>query len=489
VTADSRQVQSQWLFVAIPGTLADGHEYIDDAIGRGAALTIGERDLQGLEIPYLRVPDTRKAYAALAASWHGNPARELIMIGVTGTDGKTTTASLLYKILQHLGFPTGMITSVNAHIGDQVINTGFHVTTPDAMDLQGFLSQMLDVGIDRCIVEATSHGLAQHRVAACEFDLGIVTNITHEHLDFHGSYHAYREAKGLLFRDLGESDRKPGFDRKVGILNCDDESYPFLEEITVVEKVGYGNLPSADVRYSDVETSSGGVQFIIQDRHGEHQLNSPLLGGFNVHNLLAAYTAAVYGFQLDPASVVGAIEEFSGVPGRMESFQLGQPFIAMVDFAHTPNALKKALEASRELCRGRIIAVFGSAGLRDREKRRLMAQVSAELADITILTAEDPRTESLEEILQEMADGSTAAGGIEGETFWRINDRADAIRFGLGMAQDSDLVIVCGKGHEQSMCFGTTEHPWDDRIAMKAALSELLRIEGPAMPWLPTSGS
>jgi UDP-N-acetylmuramoyl-L-alanyl-D-glutamate--2,6-diaminopimelate ligase len=357
------------------------------------------------------------------------------------------------------------------------------------MDLQGFLAQMVAAGIDRCILEATSHGLAQHRVAACEFDIGIVTNITHEHLDFHGSYQAYREAKGLLFKDLGSSPLKPSFGTKAAVLNCDDESYRYLKDITTVETIGYGSSQSADVRFLELITSSDGIHFQICDRQGERPVSSPLLGGFNAYNLIAAYSAAVYGFDLDPNFVVGAIQKFRGVPGRMERFSLGQRFTAIVDFAHTPNALKRALEASRNLCQGRIICVFGSAGLRDREKRQLMAKVSTEFADLTVLTAEDPRTESLAGILEEMAEGAIAAGGKEGETFWRIEDRGEAIRFGVRLAEDTDLVIICGKGHEQSMCFGTTEHPWDDRIAMQAALSELLEIEGPAMPWLPTRGS
>jgi UDP-N-acetylmuramoyl-L-alanyl-D-glutamate--2,6-diaminopimelate ligase len=216
-------------------------------------------------------------------------------------------------------------------------------------------------------------------------------------------------------------------------------------------------------------------------------VQSRLLGRYNVHNILAAYTAVVHGLHIDPGVAAEGIANLEAVPGRMEVIDLGQPFMAIVDFAHTPNALRQALLTARELTNGLVICVFGSAGLRDREKRHLMAEVSAELADRTILTAEDPRTESLDGILEEMAAGARQLGLIEGEQFWRVADRGEALRFALSLAQPDDLVIACGKGHEQSMCFGTIEYPWDDRTALRAALSEYLHIPGPQMPRLPTS--
>jgi UDP-N-acetylmuramoyl-L-alanyl-D-glutamate--2,6-diaminopimelate ligase len=224
-------------------------------------------------------------------------------------------------------------------------------------------------------------------------------------------------------------------------------------------------------------------------RGRELGVRSPLLGAYNASNVLAALAAAVDGLGVDLRMAVEAVANFAGVPGRMESMDLGQPFQALVDFAHTPNALRKALLAARTLTAGRVIAVFGSAGLRDRAKRRMMAETSVELADLTILTAEDPRTEALDGILAEMAAGAAAKGGEEGATFWRIPDRGEALKFAIRQARPHDLVIACGKGHEQSMCFGETEHPWDDRVAMRAALAELLGIEGPPMPWLPTRGA
>ncbi len=216
------------------------------------------------------------------------------------------------------------------------------------------------------------------------------------------------------------------------------------------------------------------------------QATSKLVGAYNVSNCLAALTATVYGSDIDPEIAARGVASLDGIPGRMECIDMGQNFTAIVDFAHTPNALKVTLETAREMTSGRVIAVFGSAGLRDKEKRRMMAETSAELADITVLTAEDPRTESLDEILEEMAAGARSRGGREGETFWRVADRGDAIRFALSLASEGDIVLACGKGHEQSMCFGKTEFLWDDRIAMRAALAEYLQMDGPQMPYLPS---
>jgi UDP-N-acetylmuramoyl-L-alanyl-D-glutamate--2,6-diaminopimelate ligase len=357
------------------------------------------------------------------------------------------------------------------------------------MDLQALLARMLAAGSTHCVLEATSHGLAQQRVAACEFDIGVVTNITHEHLDFHGSYEAYREAKGKLFRELLDTARKPNGPEKLAVLNSDDQSFDYLSQVTRVRRSTYGFDAGADFAGSELAAGTGGIEFRLRARGGELGVRSPLLGAYNASNVLAALAATVDGLGVDLQLAVETVGNFAGVPGRMEVIDLGQPFQALVDFAHTPNALRQALLAARTLTPGRVIAVFGSAGLRDRAKRRMMAELSVELADLTVLTAEDPRTESLEGILAEMAAGALAKNGEEGATFWRVPDRGEALRFAIRMARPGDLVLACGKGHEQSMCFGETEHPWDDRVAMRAALAELLGIEGPPMPWLPTRGA
>jgi UDP-N-acetylmuramoyl-L-alanyl-D-glutamate--2,6-diaminopimelate ligase len=489
VTADSRQVLPGTVFVAVPGLTVDGGTFLPDAARRGASLLVGEAPDPALAVPYRQVPAARWTLARLAAAWHGRPARRLVMIGVTGTDGKTTTCNLLHAILQAAGWRAGLISTVNAVIGERVLDTGFHVTTPEALDIQGYLAQMVAAGLTHCVLEATSHGLAQHRVAACDFDLGVVTNITHEHLDYHGTFEAYRQAKGRLFAGLPARVSKPEPVTPAAVLNQDDGSFTYLASLSGVRRIAYGLTAAADVCAESLLPSPAGLAFDIVGAGYRQPIRSSLRGAFNAANILAAFAAAVEGLGVAPQVAARGIASVASIPGRMEPVDLGQPFTARVDFAHTPNALRRALEAARTLTAGRVIAVIGSAGLRDRAKRRLMAEAAVCLADETVLTAEDPRTESLDAILTEMADGAEATGGVEGRTFWRVPDRGQALRFAVGRAQVGDLVITCGKGHEQSMCFGETEYDWDDRVALQAALAAHLGLPGPAMPRLPTSGT
>jgi UDP-N-acetylmuramoyl-L-alanyl-D-glutamate--2,6-diaminopimelate ligase len=485
LTADSRRVSPGALFVAVKGGTADGHAFFVDAAARGAAALAGESPDPGLGLPYLQVPDSRLFLALAAAAWNGYPARRMIVIGVTGTDGKTTTGSLLHHILEQAGIAAGLITSVGARIGMRQVDTGFHVTTPDPLELQAFLGQMVEAGTTHAVLEATSHGLAQHRVAGCEFDLGVLTNVTHEHLDFHGSYQAYLEAKARLFAGLSAAAPKSMPIERRAILNRDDSSFDFINRAASVPVVAYGEDPRAAVRAETVTPSRDGLSFQLVGPGYRVPTRTPLPGAYNLSNALAAAATAIEGLGLPPQAVSQALGIFPGVPGRMERVEAGQPFVAVVDFAHTPNALRRALEAARQLTDGKVIAVFGAAGLRDREKRRMMGEIAAGLADLTILTAEDPRTESLAGILDEMAAGARAGGGREGETFVRVADRGDALRHAVRQAQPGDIVIACGKGHEQSMALGETESAWDDRIALRAALIERFGGEGPAMRRLP----
>lgn len=489
VTGDSRKVIPGALFVACSGEAVDGHDYINKAIDKGAVAIVGEKNLPGIGAPYLRVENSRQALAILSAAFFDNPARKMRMIGITGTDGKTTTANLLFQILKTAGYKTGLISTVNAVIGDEVLDTGFHVTTPDAPDVQRYLAEMFEAGITHVVLETTSHGWAQFRVDACEFDIGIITNITHEHLDHHGSFEKYRGAKSRLFLSLAETQKKIIGNIKLAVLNLDDPSYEFLKELSKVHVISYSTREKTDIYANHIDLTSNGLRFEANLLDKESvQIKTNLVGEFNVSNCLAAFSAAVIGLGIDPQLAAKGIAEMTGVPGRMERIELGQKFIAMIDFAHTPNALKVALQTARDMTKGKLIAVFGSAGLRDREKRRLMAETSISQADFSIFTAEDPRTESLIQILDEMNIGAKGMNGILGENYWLIPDRGEAIRKGIRMANEGDLVICCGKGHEQSMCFGTLEYAWDDRIALKAALSELLGIDGPKMPYLPTQG-
>lgn len=486
IAFDSRSVEAGDIFVALVGGTSDGHRYIDAAVDRGAAAVVGMQPDVLCGVPYLRVADTRQALAYLAAALQGFPARDLTIIGVTGTDGKTTTSNLLYQILLAAGLRAGIISTVNAVIGDEVVDTGFHVTTPEAPDVQRYLRRMVDAGLTHVVLETTSHGLAQHRVTGCEYDIAVVTNITHEHLDYHGSYEDYLAAKGRLFEMLTETAEKPAGNIRLGVLNRDDGSFDYLNSLSIPVKRVYSLEQAADLSAKDIRHSPSGVSFTAVGPDFQVPVTCRLVGNFNVANCLAAMSAAIYGLRIDPQVAARGIAALPGVPGRMELIDLGQNFTAIVDFAHTPNALLRALETVRTLTQKRVIVVFGSAGLRDRQKRRMMAEVAAQNADVTILTAEDPRTESLDAILAEMGAAAAARGGVEGRTYYRIPDRGEALRKAVEIAQPGDLVVACGKGHEQSMCFGTVEYPWDDRTAMRAALADRMGVSGPQMPYLPT---
>lgn len=485
IVSDSRFVKPGDLFVALSGGTTDGHLYIADAEKKGVAAIVGMQSFHDLKVPYLQVADSRMALPYLAAAFYGFPGRKLTVIGVTGTDGKTTTTNLIHAILQADGYNAGMISTINAVVGDQVMDTGFHVTTPDATDIQRYLAQMVLSGLSHVVLEVTSHGLAQYRADACEFDVAVITNITHEHLDYHGTYKSYRSAKARLFTGLNSTSQKLKGNPRLAILNRDDSSFEYLSQVATGSILTYGFHPGADIRPSGIQYGKDGMIFDVIGKGRNIPCSCKLLGAFNISNCLAAISATVFGLGLNQDAAQNGIASLDIIPGRMEKIDLGQDFTALVDFAHTPNALKVALETARQISHGRVIVVFGSAGLRDRQKRRMMAETAIELADLTVLTAEDPRTELLEDILAEMVAGAIQKGGIEGETFWRIPDRGDAIRFAISQACPGDIVITCGKGHEQSMCFGETEYPWDDRTALRAALSEHLGLPGPEMPYLP----
>ncbi|GAB4502368.1 MAG: UDP-N-acetylmuramoyl-L-alanyl-D-glutamate--2,6-diaminopimelate ligase [Anaerolineales bacterium] len=494
ICLDSRKAQPGDLFVALRGGAADGHRFIGAALERGAVAVVGEDALSGLGVPYLRVENSRRALSHLAAALYHFPGNHLTVIGVTGTDGKTTTSSLIHAMLLAAGQKAGLISTVNAVIGDETLDTGFHVTTPDAPDVQRYLARMAAAGLTHAVLETTSHGLAQFRADAAEFDLAVFTNVTHEHLDEHGSYAAYLAAKARLLELTAQSAPKDHAPRRLAVLNRDDASFEALAALAREKNLPmacYSLEREADLRAEAIELSPAGMRFRVRGPGFRLMAQTRLLGRYNVSNCLAALTAAIFGLGLHPQMAARGLENLPGVPGRMEAIDLGQDFSAIVDFAHTPNALKVTLQTARALLQtravpGRVIVAFGSAGLRVREKRRMMAETAAELADFSILTAEDPRTESLDAILAEMAAGAQAKGGLEDQTFFRVPDRGEAIRRAIRLARPGDIVLACSKGHEQSMCFGSVEYAWDDRTAMRAALSELLGLPGPQMPYLPT---
>lgn len=481
IAESTSAVQQGGIFVARKGKSVDGHDFIPQAVANGAVAIIGEKPMDGLAVPYAQVRDSQSAIGILSAAYYHFPARQMMVIGVTGTDGKTTTTTLIHSILkQATGGKTGYISTIAADLGTTTADTGLHVTTPTAPEVQMYMAQMVNAGLTHCVLEMTSHGLAQGRLAGVDIDTAVITNLTHEHLDYHGSFEAYREAKGIMFDMLSTSHRKSDTP-KLAIVNGDDPNADYFANKKADRVIRYGVGDQNDVRAVNVRYLPNGTHFTVITPDDHADVTIRLLGQFNVMNALAAISATRHIATWE--HIQKGLADIHAVSGRMQRIDEGQSFTAIVDFAHTPNALKNALTTAKAMLPNgkRLIAVFGSAGLRDVEKRRMMAEVSAQIADMTILTAEDPRTESLEQILEMMAQGAIAKGGIEGKTFIRVADRGEALYVACQMATKGDIVIACGKGHEQSMCFGTIEYPWDDRDAMRAAL------RGAPLKTLPTA--
>lgn len=378
------------------------------------------------------------------------PAGRLTVIGVTGTDGKTTTVNIIYHILMTSGKNASLISSVNALIGKKEYDTGFHVTTPNPWALQKYLRRAVDRGCQFMVLEATSHGLDQHRLLGANFAVGTVTNVTHEHLDYHKTYQNYLKAKGKLFRGV-----------KIAVLNQEDKSFNYLKSVIPKKAkiVTYG------LKKGDFTPNT-------------FKFKTVLAGEYNQYNCLAAIAIAS-SLGLSDKVIKKGITSFKPVKGRLEEIDEGQDFKVYIDFAHTPNALENVLKLLSNLNpptggqTSNLIVVFGCAGERDRAKRPVMGEISVRLADITVLTAEDPRTEDVNEIINQVARGCRKAGGIEDKTFFKVPDRAKAIEFAVKKAKKGDIVVICGKGHEKSMCFGKVEYPWSDQEAARKALRKI----------------
>jgi UDP-N-acetylmuramoyl-L-alanyl-D-glutamate--2,6-diaminopimelate ligase len=385
--------------------------------------------------------------AFLASLIYQYPTKKLKVIGVTGTDGKTTTAALIHHLLLKAGKKTALISTVSAKIGSKEIPTGFHVTSPHPGKLQRLLREIADKDYEYVVLEATSHGLDQHRLYGVNFLVGVVTNVTHEHLDYHRTFENYLKAKAKLFQRV-----------KMAVLNQDDDSFAYLKSVVPsgAKVITYGIKSKADFTPKTF------------------RFKTLLVGEYNQHNCLAA-VAVVSSLGISDDRIRKAIASFKGLEGRMEEINEGQDFEVFIDFAHTPNALKNVLKTLSGLKppASNLIVVFGSAGERDKEKRPKMGEISAQLAEMAVLTAEDPRTEDVNQIINQIAKGCQKAGGVEGKTFFRVPDRAKAIELALKKAKKDDIVIICGKGHEKSMCFGRTEHPWSDQKAVRKVLKKL----------------
>jgi UDP-N-acetylmuramoyl-L-alanyl-D-glutamate--2,6-diaminopimelate ligase len=455
---DSRLVTSGAVFFAVPGDHVDGHDFVPQALANGALAVVVERELPDLRVPQLIVASSRHALADAAAAWYGHPSQQLHVIGVTGTDGKTTTSFLAEAVLRAAGRRPGLIGTVEVGIGDERRANPNRNTTPEALELQALLADMVAAGNDSVIMEATSHGLALARTRNVRFEVGIFTNLTSEHLEFHGSLENYRAAKALLFQEV-----------PVAILNADDPATVYYRAVSAGRVLTYAADTDADVRATAIQPRPNGTSFAVTIGDWSGRVDLQLPGSFNVHNALAVMALAqVEGVDLDLAArALGAV---AGVPGRMETVDIGQPFGIVVDYAHTAHSLEKVLRVLRPLASGRLIAVFGSAGERDPTKRPAMGQVAADLADITIVTDEDPRLEDPRAINEEIADGARAAGARDGESLLVIDDRSAAIARAIGLAKEGDVVLLAGKGHEQSIIYGTEWRPWDDKRVARQAL-------------------
>jgi UDP-N-acetylmuramoyl-L-alanyl-D-glutamate--2,6-diaminopimelate ligase len=481
VTNDSRRVRAGSLFVAIPGLHVDGHEYVAAAAAGGAAAAIVERALPEVALPQLVVSESRTALATAAAWWYGDPSHDLAVVGITGTDGKTTTSFLAVAALEAAGIRTGMTGTAETRIGGVQAANEEHATTPEAPALQLALRAMALAGDTAAVIETTSHGLALGRVDAVAYDVAILTNLTHEHLELHGTWEAYRDAKLSLFERLarrapaGSAGPKPHAWPATGIVNADDLSAGAF--IGVTQEAGarvitYGTDPAADIRATRVEEDQRRLRIAYDAPSGAGIVDLQLVGRFNVHNALAV-VALGEAIGLDPGAVRDGLASVPVVPGRMERVELGQPFGVIVDFAHSPASLQTVLDLLAPLAASRgggLIAVFGSAGERDTAKRPLMGRIAGERARIVVLTDEDPRGEDRDRILDEIARGAEAAGKRREHDLLVVADRRAAIEAAFERARPGDIVLLAGKGHERSILGPDGPRPWDERAEAEAAL-------------------
>ncbi|MDE3192748.1 MAG: UDP-N-acetylmuramoyl-L-alanyl-D-glutamate--2,6-diaminopimelate ligase [Chloroflexota bacterium] len=467
IVYDSRRASKASLFVAIKGAHRDGHDHADDAVARGAVAVVAERPLP-LAVPVAVVADTRAALAGLAAELFDHPTRKLRLAAVTGTDGKTTTVHLLSDVLEAAGERTGYATTVDFKCCDHEWANETRQTTQEAVEVQEFFAELLVAGGTWGVLEATSHALALEKLRGCDVDIAVFTNLSAEHLDFHGTLQAYLEAKAILFAELLKGPGK-GVE-KTAVLNADDPHWSYLaDRARPARTITYGLDALADVQGRIDRADASGSHVEIAAFGDTVELDLPLVGRFNVENALAAAAAGVAaGVPLERARA--ALAAARPVPGRMQRVEGSQPFSVIVDYAHTPASLEKVLALLRPLTAGRLIAVFGSAGERDREKRPKMAEVASRLADLFVITQEDPRLEDPEAILREVEAGAIASGKRRGADYLVVPDRAEAIAAAIERAREGDTVVLCGKGHESSIIVGEEKAPWDEVGAARAAL-------------------
>ncbi|MBI2437208.1 MAG: UDP-N-acetylmuramoyl-L-alanyl-D-glutamate--2,6-diaminopimelate ligase [Lentisphaerae bacterium] len=457
---DSRKIKPGYLFFALPGQNQDGNQFIQDAQERGAVAVVSAvtSPVSRGAMVIIQAPDPRQAMAELAGAFYNNPSASLQVLGVTGTNGKTTTAFMLRDIFSDAGRPTGLIGTVSYQIGGRIIPAGR--TTPESVDLQDMLAQMVHVGCHSAVMEVTSHALVQKRVWGIDFDLAVFTNLTHDHLDYHHTIENYYQAKALLFRGLSRLRKRP-----VAIINLDDPyGRQLAQEPFEADLITYAIGQEAQVRAVNLQITSAGSAFAVRSPWGEAQLTLKLLGRYNVSNALAALAAAG-ATGVPPAQAAGILARMIAVPGRLEEIAAEGGFQVFVDYAHTDDALQNVLSTLREITRGKLSVVFGCGGNRDRKKRPRMGAVAARLADYVILTSDNPRKENPSEIIAEIRASCLQSDNVE-----VVEDRHEAIIRALSLAEPGDVVLIAGKGHENYQEFANTVIPFDDRQVVRECL-------------------
>lgn len=471
ITYDSRQAVPGSLFVAIKGFIKDGHDFAADAIRNGAKVIVAEERMAlPPDVTLITVPSSRKALALLSAEFYGHPCKKMRLIGVTGTNGKTTTTHLIRAILKKGGHSVGLIGTVQNYVGDEA--RPVERTTPESLDLQCLLAEMADRGCSYVVMEVSSHALDLERVASCEFDVGVFTNLTQDHLDFHATLANYLQAKTRLFSGLGSSYRQPAkCGPKYAVINGDDPSAGSIRSASPVPVFSYG-LGETDISAAGAEILGSGISYRMLCGQEEIGINLRLSGRFNVYNSLAA---AAVGLKegIPPELIRRALAEVQGVDGRLESVAEGQDFSVFVDYAHTPDGLENVLQTAQELAEGRIIVVFGCGGDRDRGKRPIMGQLAARYADYCIVTSDNPRSEEPEAIIDEIEAGVTQEDAGRGR-YETIVDREKAIEKAISMARTGDVVLIAGKGHENYQIFKDKTIRFDDREVAHAKLRQRL---------------
>ncbi len=459
VENDHRNVQAGSLFICIKGYTVDGHDFAEQAIAAGAVALIAEHPLP-VSVPVIVVPSSERTMAIIANIFYEFPTRSLALVGITGTNGKTTTSQILDEILQTFGQTTGVIGTLHTKINQQIQQT--NNTTPDSLTLQKIFHQMKNEQVNTAIMEVSSHSLEIGRVHGCAYDIAVFTNLTSDHLDFHKTMDNYRFAKSLLFSQLGSE-----LDQKIAILNSDEEAAAFFQRCTQAQVFTYGIHHKADFQARDIIQTVKDTRFVVDSPIGSFQIRSKFVGQFNVYNVLAVF-ATCYALGLNLEMVASALASVSGVDGRFETVDAGQDFTVIVDYAHTPDSLENVLKTINNLTDRQVITVVGCGGDRDRTKRPLMAQIACEWSTKAIFTADNPRTESQEIIFEDMKSG------VSHRTYQLIENRAEAIENAIQQAKQGDVVLIAGKGHETYQIFGTEKTPFDDReIAYTAMLHHL----------------